>query len=1057
MKESGKRRYLPLIFAALAIALPAYLAAAWGPPLPAAAAARAETASGSCDTVHVEEWLILGPFKTPLPAFHNEGPGKVGPADLLEHGELNAGKLRPVEGKAQRYLYGEKGAWRKVSADAGGVVLKGRPAEHSTYYLATYMETDRWMKVSIEGLAAYPFEITIDGVSLVKYAGGAGPELESGREKGRAKIERGKHLLVVKTVYVPGETLRDWRIDVRISAEGEGCRLPALTLSPEERLSLDRLLEIPSISDIVLSPDGSLLAVLSQGFKKPGGEMEKRLEIRRFDDGRLVRTILGGREISDPSWSPSGRKLSYMVRSADKGKIRLVDLETGSEEWILEDIKNLDGYIWGPSGSFVVFSTTDKPKPDKSGVERLRGIRDRQKDARDRSYIYASSVPGGVTRRLTAGKHNTNIMDMHPDGGSLLITREHENLSGRPYGQTELVVLDLENQRTELLWKGSWLRSAKWSPDGAKILVLAGPSSFGDVGLNLPEGKIPNDYDVQAYIFDPESKTADPITKDFAPSVSEAHWPRRSGLIYLVAEERSFQRLYAYNPSKRSFRRIDIGCAYIKDAGIALDGSRAAVAGSSADKPPGIFAVDLKRGGSRVLHETAAAVLEYVQLGRVENWSFETGGKTIEGRIHYPPGFDAGKNYPCIVYYYGGTSPTGRYFGGRYPKNLWAAMGYVIYILHPSGATGFGQEFSALHVNDWGKIVADEIIEGVTKLLEAHSFIDGKRVGCIGASYGGFMTQLLVTRTDIFAAAVSHAGISSITSYWGEGYWGYAYNAVSAANSFPWNRPDIYIDQSPLFSADRISTPLLLLHGKSDTNVPPGESEQMYTALKLLGKEVEYVRFEGENHFILDYKKRKAWSNTIAAWFDRWLKREPGWWSDLYPPSAEAKPEEKEKYEPVSLGGRRIEKPDGRILLMGEITRRDIEENLPGWDEEYFTYTPEDAAVGELAARIGGTDILVVLGTWCGDSRREVPRLWRILEEAGFPEGSLRMLAVDRSSAEPDESTPAELIEWSGKVREFYDIEAVASIILFREGVEIGRIVETPAESLEMDLLNILD
>lgn len=175
--------------------------------------------------------------------------------------------------------------------------------------------------------------------------------------------------------------------------------------------------------------------------------------------------------------------------------------------------------------------------------------------------------------------------------------------------------------------------------------------------------------------------------------------------------------------------------------------------------------------------------------------------------MYYPPGFDKNKKYPCIVNYYGGTSPITRNFGGRYPLNLYTAQGYIVYVLQPSGATGFGQEFSALHVNDWGTIVADEIIYGVNKFLAAHPFVDTTRLGCIGASYGGFMTMYLLTRTNIFSAAVSHAGISSISSYWGEGYWGYSYSAIASASSFPWNRKDIYVRQSPLFNADKIATP----------------------------------------------------------------------------------------------------------------------------------------------------------------------------------------------------------------------------------------------------------
>jgi dipeptidyl aminopeptidase/acylaminoacyl peptidase len=153
----------------------------------------------------------------------------------------------------------------------------------------------------------------------------------------------------------------------------------------------------------------------------------------------------------------------------------------------------------------------------------------------------------------------------------------------------------------------------------------------------------------------------------------------------------------------------------------------------------------------------------------------------------------------------------------------------------------------------------------------------------MGASYGGFMTQYLQTVTDIFAAAVSHAGITNHTSYWGEGYWGYNYSEVSMANSYPWSHRQLYVDQSPLFNADKIHTPLLLLHGNADTNVPLIESLQMFTALKLLGREVALVEVTGENHHIQEYAKKEKWLATQMAWFQKWLKGDPTWWDALYP------------------------------------------------------------------------------------------------------------------------------------------------------------------------------
>ncbi len=164
--------------------------------------------------------------------------------------------------------------------------------------------------------------------------------------------------------------------------------------------------------------------------------------------------------------------------------------------------------------------------------------------------------------------------------------------------------------------------------------------------------------------------------------------------------------------------------------------------------------------------------------------------------------------------------------------------------------------------------------------------MDPERVGCLGASYGGFMTMRIVTLTDRFAAAVAHAGISALTSYWGEGYWGYSYGAVANADQFPWNRPDVFVERSPLFSADRVTTPLLLTHGTSDPNVPPGESIQMFTALELLGREVELLEVWDQAHWILERDKRILWSKSIVAWFDRWLKDRPEWWFHLWPEDA---------------------------------------------------------------------------------------------------------------------------------------------------------------------------
>ena len=287
---------------------------------------------------------------------------------------------------------------------------------------------------------------------------------------------------------------------------------------------------------------------------------------------------------------------------------------------------------------------------------------------------------------------------------------------------------------------------------------------------------------------------------------------------------------------------------------------------------------------AKTLSDSQADFYQNSEIATLEEFNFVNKDNVeISGRVYIPHNLDKSKKHPALIYYYGGTSPVTRGFTGRYPFNLWAANGYVVYVLQPTGATGFGQEFSAKHVNAWGNYTADDIIKGTSEFLKAYPYVDAKKLGNLGASYGGFMTMLLTTKTDMFSASISHAGISNITSYWGQGWWGYLYSGEASKGSFPWNNAKLYSQHSPVFNADKVTTPLLLIHGDADTNVPAGESHNMYTALKLLGQDVELVEYKNADHQIFARDKRFHWWDTMMAYFDKNLKDQPQWWDHLYP------------------------------------------------------------------------------------------------------------------------------------------------------------------------------
>jgi len=145
-----------------------------------------------------------------------------------------------------------------------------------------------------------------------------------------------------------------------------------------------------------------------------------------------------------------------------------------------------------------------------------------------------------------------------------------------------------------------------------------------------------------------------------------------------------------------------------------------------------------------------------------------------------------------------------------------------------------------------------------------------------------------------FKALISEYGISNIASYWGAGYWGYLYGISALGGAYPWNAPEVYVQRSPLFQADRVKTPLLLMHGDSDVNVPVGESDQMFTALKVLGHDTAYVRFFDEDHGMKGkFSNWIAQEDFVIAWFDKYLKGQDDQWKymvDKTLPKPEHKP-----------------------------------------------------------------------------------------------------------------------------------------------------------------------
>ena len=845
--------------------------------------------SGS-EKVVISEWLTTGSLDLMRPAFHdtpNVEGNKFSDRQLLNHDQIDLSDYFPEAGKELSWKHGHETTWTVLVSDANGFVIISDEESADTprlAYLATYIRTERWLEASLELMSPYMLEAQLNGKKIGTKSTVEDDEESPGRVSHDVKLPTGTHLLLIKMLR-PAGTEMGWKLQGSLKVEEPytASDIRAGT-SPERIKHILDFMDGVKITSVQPSPDGSMYLIRYRQSLPPSDRSENWAEIRRFGNNELVHSFRHA-NVARISWLPLTNAVSYTFTRDGKTTVYCHHMETGNIHVLADGIENFTGMSWSPDMSYFVYSVREEGSGADATIRQVLGMQDRQAQFRHRSFLYKLDLASGVSTRLTFGNLSTNLHDISPDGSKMVFSQTRPDYLERPYLKHDLFIMDMHDFSVDTLVANKrWSVSVRFSPNGNYLLATGGPSAFDRIGENIPEGMISNNYDTQAYIFSLQNRSVNPITFDFDPNIASAHWHPSDNNIYLLGGDKDYRRLYRYNVRRERFEEIETDSEYISSISFASNARVATFIGNRANAHPRSYVINLRNDRFELLKDTDAKRYRHVVYGDVNEWDFTAStGVNISGRYYLPPDFDPEKQYPLIVYQYGGTNPVSRSFGSRYPLNIWAGHGYVVYVLQPSGATGFGQEFSAAHVNNWGITVVDEIIEGTQQFIEAHPFVDSERIGVAGASYGGFMTMLLLSHTDMFATGISHAGISNLASYWGDGYWGYSYSAEATARSFPWNSHEIYVGQSPLFRADNINTPLLLVTGDSDTNVPPGESIQMYTALKLLGREVELVLVEGENHHILTYNKRLQWHDVIMAWWDKHLKGEPEWWKEQFP------------------------------------------------------------------------------------------------------------------------------------------------------------------------------
>lgn len=646
--------------------------------------------------------------------------------------------------------------------------------------------------------------------------------------------------------------------------------LVALSLARAEgarALQLEDYYRIETASAPAISPDGRWVAFVRNSILEADNQRHSEIWLSPADGSApAARLTSAAFAASAPKWSPDGKLLAFRsTRKAPgvEGDTWFLRMDrAGGEAFQIPGVGGAP--IFSPDNRWIAFMKKTPPaaKPheasplEKTLEQRFKGRiydwmnvrfdgRGYLPDPRDPAAtppaeLYVVARDGGTPRQLTHLGVDALAAVWRPDSAALALTADSHQRDEYSYERADLWLVDLEGQIRRLTDDGYEYDSPAWAPDGRSLVFRRRP------GLNqVIRARQNHGGAVDLYRMAAEGGQATNLTPEWDLIPDAPSWSPDGQFIYFGGAVGGDTNLFRVPASGGAVARITQGERALGGFSFSQGFDRMAYAASDAVHPSEAFAARMDGTSEVKLSALNDAWLKDVPPIPAERIRYRSkDGTEVEGWIVLPR---AGKaSYPLILAIHGG--PHGAYADAFDFEFQWlAANGYAVVYTNPRGSTGYGEKFLWATWGAWGKLDFEDVLAGVDYAL-AHYPLDGKRLGVTGYSYGGFLTDWIVTQTDRFAAAVTGAGISNWISDYGTA--DIPRTKESEFYGAPWEPASAERMRalSPITYAGNVRTPTLFVHGEADRRVPIEEAEQMYTALKKRQVPARFVRYPGNFH-----------------------------------------------------------------------------------------------------------------------------------------------------------------------------------------------------------------